>query len=87
MAERGGFEPPVRYDPYDGLANRCFRPLSHLSAIIGYERNIITLFEITSSSFEKNELFFERFFVFHLIKSEKRCMLYDLTGSKSPVIP
>src|SRR6266498_3852682 len=32
MAERGGFEPPVEGSPYDGLANRCFRPLSHLSA-------------------------------------------------------
>ncbi len=33
MAERGGFEPPVEvFSPYDGLANRCFRPLSHLSA-------------------------------------------------------
>ena len=32
MAERGGFEPPVEFDPYDGLANRSFRPLRHLSA-------------------------------------------------------
>jgi hypothetical protein len=32
LAERGGFEPPVEFSPYDGLANRCFRPLSHLSA-------------------------------------------------------
>ena len=31
LAERGGFEPPVDFKPYDGLANRCFRPLSHLS--------------------------------------------------------
>ncbi len=31
MAERGGFEPPVRFYPYNGLANRRFRPLSHLS--------------------------------------------------------
>jgi hypothetical protein len=31
MAERGGFEPPVRFNPYNGLANRRFRPLSHLS--------------------------------------------------------
>jgi hypothetical protein len=31
LAERGGFEPPVRFDPYDGLANRSFRPLRHLS--------------------------------------------------------
>ena len=33
MAERRGFEPLVRCYPYDGLANRCFRPLSHLSAL------------------------------------------------------
>jgi hypothetical protein len=26
---RGGFEPPVRFYPYNGLANRRFRPLSH----------------------------------------------------------
>jgi hypothetical protein len=32
LAERRGFEPPVEVSPYDGLANRCFRPLSHLSA-------------------------------------------------------
>ena len=32
MAERAGFEPAVRCYPYDGLANRSFRPLRHLSA-------------------------------------------------------
>ena len=31
LAERGGFEPPVQFYPYNGLANRRFRPLSHLS--------------------------------------------------------
>ena len=31
MAERGGFEPPVRFDPYDSLANCWFKPLTHLS--------------------------------------------------------
>src|SRR5688500_162594 len=30
-AERTGFEPAVQFDPYTGLANRRFRPLSHLS--------------------------------------------------------
>src|SRR5256885_14486344 len=42
MAERGGFEPPVRFNPYNGLANRRFRPLSHLSTGCGtttYEVN------------------------------------------------
>ena len=33
LAERGGFEPPVQCYPYNGLANRHFRPLSHLSAL------------------------------------------------------
>ena len=31
LAERGGFEPPIRFYSYNGLANRRFRPLSHLS--------------------------------------------------------
>ena len=26
---RGGFEPPVRFYPYNGLANRRIRPLCH----------------------------------------------------------
>ena len=34
-AERTGFEPAVQYDPYADLANRCFRPLSHLSRLDG----------------------------------------------------
>jgi len=29
--ERAGFEPAVRFDTYTGLANRRFKPLSHLS--------------------------------------------------------
>ena len=43
MAERGGFEPPVEFDPYDGLANRSFRPLRHLSAVFHCFINIIHL--------------------------------------------
>ncbi len=39
MAERGGFEPPVPVAQYDGLANRCLRPLSHLSASKNAHRN------------------------------------------------
>ena len=35
LAERAGFEPAVRCYAYDGLANRCFRPLSHLSGETG----------------------------------------------------
>lgn len=30
-AERTGFEPVVEFNPHTGLANRRFRPLSHLS--------------------------------------------------------
>ncbi len=33
MAERGGFEPPVPVSRYGGLANRCIKPLSHLSVM------------------------------------------------------
>jgi hypothetical protein len=32
-AERTGFEPAVGFNPYTGLANRRYRPLSHLSKI------------------------------------------------------
>ena len=32
VAERGGFEPPIQFYSYNGLANRRFRPLSHLSS-------------------------------------------------------
>ena len=31
MAEREGFEPSIRCNPYDDLANRCLQPLGHLS--------------------------------------------------------
>jgi hypothetical protein len=31
LTERTGFEPAVRFDPYTDLANRRYRPLSHLS--------------------------------------------------------
>jgi hypothetical protein len=33
-AERGGFEPPVRFKAYDSLANCWFKPLTHLSGMI-----------------------------------------------------
>jgi hypothetical protein len=29
--EKGGFEPPIPKNQYNGLANRRFQPLSHLS--------------------------------------------------------
>jgi hypothetical protein len=31
FAVREGFEPSVQFNPYDGLANRSFRPLRHLT--------------------------------------------------------
>ena len=31
ITERPGFEPGVRFYPYDGLANRYLQPLGHLS--------------------------------------------------------
>ena len=31
VAEREGFEPPIRFNPYIGLANRRLQPLGHLS--------------------------------------------------------
>ena len=43
MAEIVGFEPTVEYKPYDDLANRCLKPLSHISSISAhlfcYEEN------------------------------------------------
>lgn len=30
-AEKGGFEPPIEFYPYNGLANRRLQPLGHLS--------------------------------------------------------
>lgn len=32
-AVREGFEPSVQFNPYDGLANRSFRPLRHLTIL------------------------------------------------------
>src|SRR5215470_15041313 len=33
LAETGGFEPPIRCDPYNGLANRRLQPLGHVSGV------------------------------------------------------
>ena len=35
QAERTGFEPVVEFYPHTGLANRRYRPLSHLSGSSG----------------------------------------------------
>ncbi len=37
-AERRGFEPRIRCDPYDALAKRCLQPLGHLSRRSGIYR-------------------------------------------------
>ena len=39
QAERAGFEPAVRCYSYADLANRCFRPLSHLSGLYKSTKN------------------------------------------------
>jgi hypothetical protein len=31
LAETEGFEPSVRFNPYDALAKRWFQPLTHVS--------------------------------------------------------
>ena len=36
LAEERGFEPPDALADVDGLANRCFRPLSHSSINIQF---------------------------------------------------
>ena len=33
MAETRGFEPPIGFDPYNGLANRRLQPLGHVSGL------------------------------------------------------
>ena len=40
QAERAGFEPAVRCYSYADLANRCFRPLSHLSVHLNLLKSI-----------------------------------------------
>ncbi len=43
VAERGGFEPPVQFNPYGSLANYWFKPLTHLSVSGGkYNRRFQT---------------------------------------------
>jgi hypothetical protein len=36
LAETEGFEPSVQMYPYDGLANRWFQPLTHVSGLQQY---------------------------------------------------
>ena len=34
LAVRGGFEPPVRFNPHASLANWWFQPLTHLTLAV-----------------------------------------------------
>ena len=43
MAERGGFEPPIRNKPYAGFRDRCIQPLCHLSNCVGRYWNTVVL--------------------------------------------
>ena len=57
LAERGGFEPPVQFNPYGSLANYWFKPLTHLSKWGGkYSRRFQMVipvgFEPTTASLE-----------------------------------
>ena len=65
MAERGGFEPPVEFDPYDGLANRSFRPLRHLSAYIPELYSIIRVLQPENTVFFQKKSHFPAFFYFY----------------------
>ena len=38
LAETERFELSVRHSSYDGLANRWFQPLTHISSRVGRER-------------------------------------------------
>ena len=42
MAEREGFEPSEPFWGFGGLANHCFRPLSHLSGRISVYENALS---------------------------------------------
>ena len=54
LAERAGFEPAVRCYPYDGLANRSFRPLRHLSAGVSTGLKIVVLV-LASTGWKRKE--------------------------------
>jgi hypothetical protein len=40
-AERAGFEPAIPVSQYDGLANRWFQPLTHLSELKNMSAKIL----------------------------------------------
>ena len=53
-AERGGFEPPVQFNPYDSLANCWFQPLTHLSLTLKIPHFSETTFKRSANL--KNEI-------------------------------
>ena len=54
MADREGFEPSVLITQYDGLANRCLKPLGHRSIKIVFLR--IKLLKINQEMFKFQHL-------------------------------
>ena len=54
VAEREGFEPSIQNNPYDGLANRCLKPLGHLST----NNHLNQKLPPTSSQSSRNEGYF-----------------------------
>ncbi len=52
MAERGGFEPPIGFYPYNSLANCRLQPLGHLSCTILFLRkNIVSGAQMDAARF------------------------------------
>gem|GEM_PF-6840024 len=61
---REGFEPSVQFNPYDGLANRSFRPLRHLTVplcgdakvnkVLKSPKDSFTFFKISNFRYMKN---------------------------------
>ena len=45
IAEKRGFEPPVRFNPDSSLAGIRFKPLSHFSTIISNNFDILPYFD------------------------------------------
>ena len=54
MAEREGFEPSEEFNPFAGLANLWFKPLTHLSMLLPqrfffiYSTKILTILSISN---------------------------------------
>ena len=69
LSETQGFEPWVHIATYDGLANRSFRPLRHVS--IGGEGRIRTHGGITTTVFKTAALNHSATSPFHYRVSEK----------------